>query len=44
VTTATRSTVLPDIPTVGEFVAGYEAITFYGIGAPKYDMVCKMNE
>jgi len=35
VTTATRSPALPDIPTVGEFVAGYEAFTFHGIGAPK---------
>jgi tripartite-type tricarboxylate transporter receptor subunit TctC len=35
VTTAARSPALPDIPTVGEFVAGYEAITFFGIGAPK---------
>ena len=35
VTTATRSPALPDIPTVGEFVTGYEAITFHGIGAPK---------
>jgi tripartite-type tricarboxylate transporter receptor subunit TctC len=35
VTTATRSEVLPDIPTVGEFVAGYEASTWFGIGAPK---------
>ena len=34
-TAATRSPALPDIPTVGEFVAGYEAITFHGIGAPK---------
>src|SRR5215475_1698716 len=35
VTTATRSEVLPDIPTVGEFVAGYEASGWFGIGAPK---------
>jgi tripartite-type tricarboxylate transporter receptor subunit TctC len=35
VTSATRSDVLPDVPTVGEFVPGYEAITWYGIGAPK---------
>jgi len=35
VTAATRSEVLPDIPTVGEFVAGYEASTWFGIGAPK---------
>jgi tripartite-type tricarboxylate transporter receptor subunit TctC len=35
VTTATRSEVLPDIPTVGEFVMGYEASDWIGIGAPK---------
>jgi tripartite-type tricarboxylate transporter receptor subunit TctC len=26
---------LPDIPTVGEFVPGYEATGFFGVGAPK---------
>jgi tripartite-type tricarboxylate transporter receptor subunit TctC len=35
VTTATRLEVLPDIPTVGEFVPGYEASTWNGFGAPK---------
>jgi tripartite-type tricarboxylate transporter receptor subunit TctC len=35
VTTATRSEALPDIPTVGEFVPGYEASTVFGVGAPK---------
>jgi tripartite-type tricarboxylate transporter receptor subunit TctC len=35
VTTATRSEVLRDVPTVGEFVPGYEATGWYGIGAPK---------
>jgi tripartite-type tricarboxylate transporter receptor subunit TctC len=35
VTTTTRSEALPDIPTVGEFVPGYEASSFYGVGAPK---------
>src|SRR5262249_35504105 len=35
VTTATRSETLPDIPTVREFVPGYEATTWYGLGAPK---------
>ena len=34
-TTATRSEALPDIPTVGEFVPGYEASAWHGIGAPK---------
>jgi tripartite-type tricarboxylate transporter receptor subunit TctC len=35
VTTATRLEALPDIPTVSEFVPGYEASGWYGIGAPK---------
>jgi tripartite-type tricarboxylate transporter receptor subunit TctC len=35
VTTATRAEVLPDLPTVGDFVAGYEASQWYGVGAPK---------
>ena len=35
VTTAARSEVLPDLPTVAEFVPGYEASAWYGIGAPK---------
>jgi len=35
VTTATRLDVLPDTPTVGDFVPGYEASGFAGIGAPK---------
>jgi tripartite-type tricarboxylate transporter receptor subunit TctC len=35
VTTANRLEALPDIPTVAEFVPGYEASTWYGIGAPR---------
>jgi tripartite-type tricarboxylate transporter receptor subunit TctC len=35
VTTATRSDALPDISTVAEFVPGYEASAFYGLGAPR---------
>jgi tripartite-type tricarboxylate transporter receptor subunit TctC len=35
VTTSTRSEVLPDIPTVDESLPGYEASTWYGVGAPK---------
>jgi tripartite-type tricarboxylate transporter receptor subunit TctC len=35
VTTATRAEALPDVPTVGEFVPGYEASLWQGIGAPK---------
>jgi tripartite-type tricarboxylate transporter receptor subunit TctC len=34
VTTATRSEALPDIPTVGEFVPGYEASVWFGLSAP----------
>ena len=32
---AKRSDALPDMPTVGDFVPGYEASAWYGIGAPK---------
>ncbi len=35
VTTATRSEVLPDLPTVGDFVPGYEASAWYGVGVPR---------
>ena len=35
VTAATRSAIFPDIPTVAEFVPGYEASDFFGLGAPK---------
>ncbi len=35
VTTATRTAALPNLPTVGEFVPGYEAASFFGIGVPK---------
>jgi tripartite-type tricarboxylate transporter receptor subunit TctC len=35
VTTASRAEVLPDLPTVGDFLPGYEASQWYGIGAPK---------
>jgi tripartite-type tricarboxylate transporter receptor subunit TctC len=34
VTTATRSEVLPDLPTVSDFVPGYEASAWYGVGVP----------
>jgi tripartite-type tricarboxylate transporter receptor subunit TctC len=46
VTSATRSAALPDVPTVGEFVPGYEATAWFGIGAPKdtpADIVAKLN-
>jgi len=47
VTTATRSDALPAIPTVAEFVPGYEASTWFGIGAPKntpVEIVEKLNK
>jgi hypothetical protein len=47
VTTATRSEALPDVPAVGEFVPGYEASTWYGVGAPKNtpaEIVEKLNK
>jgi tripartite-type tricarboxylate transporter receptor subunit TctC len=46
VTTATRSDALPDIPTVGEFLPGYEASGWFGIGAPKntpVEIIEKLN-
>jgi tripartite-type tricarboxylate transporter receptor subunit TctC len=46
VTTSTRSEALPDIPTVGEFVPGYEASGWNGIVAPKntpVDIIQKLN-
>jgi len=46
VTTATRSPVLPDIPTVAEFVPGYEFSFWTGIGAPRNtpaEIVDKLN-
>jgi tripartite-type tricarboxylate transporter receptor subunit TctC len=47
VTTATRSDALPDIPTVGDFVPGYEASGWYGIGAPRNtpaEVIDKLNK
>jgi tripartite-type tricarboxylate transporter receptor subunit TctC len=35
VTGTTRSAELPDVPTMAEFVPGYEASQWYGVGAPK---------
>jgi tripartite-type tricarboxylate transporter receptor subunit TctC len=46
VTTTARLAALPDLQTVGEFVPGYEAIGWYGIGAPKdtpVQIVGKLN-
>jgi tripartite-type tricarboxylate transporter receptor subunit TctC len=47
VTTATRLEALPDLPTVGDFLPGYEASNFRGIGAPKHtpvEIVEKLNK
>ena len=47
ITTATRLDALPDIPTVGEFVPGYEASSIFGLGAPKNtptDIIDKLNK
>jgi tripartite-type tricarboxylate transporter receptor subunit TctC len=35
VTTATRSEALPDVPSVGEFLPGFDASVYYGVAAPK---------
>jgi tripartite-type tricarboxylate transporter receptor subunit TctC len=46
VTTAMRSEALPDVPTVSEFVPGYEASTWFGVGAPRAtpaEIVDKLN-
>ena len=46
VTTAQRSEVLPDLPTVADFVPGYEASAWYGVGAPKgtpAEIIDKLN-
>jgi tripartite-type tricarboxylate transporter receptor subunit TctC len=47
VTGATRSEILPDLPTVAEFLPGYEATSWYGLGAPKGtppEIVDKLNQ
>jgi tripartite-type tricarboxylate transporter receptor subunit TctC len=46
VTTATRSEALPDIPTIGDFLPGYEASVVNGVGAPKNtpaDVIERLN-
>jgi tripartite-type tricarboxylate transporter receptor subunit TctC len=46
VTTAMRSEALPDLPVVGDFVAGYEYSAWYGLGAPKHtpsEIVATLN-
>jgi len=44
---ATRSDALPDVPTVGELVQGYEASAWWGFGAPKNapkEIIDKLNQ
>jgi len=46
VTTVRHSAALPDLPTVGDFVAGYESSGWFGIGAPKntpVEVIGKLN-
>jgi tripartite-type tricarboxylate transporter receptor subunit TctC len=46
VTTTARSAALPDLPTVGDFVPGFEASALFGLGAPRptpADIVEKLN-
>jgi tripartite-type tricarboxylate transporter receptor subunit TctC len=47
ITTAARSDALPDLPTIGEFVPGYEASSVFGLGAPRNtpaEIVDKLNK
>jgi tripartite-type tricarboxylate transporter receptor subunit TctC len=47
VTTANRSDTLPDVPPMRDFVPGYEASQWYGVGAPKgtpADVIAKLNQ
>jgi tripartite-type tricarboxylate transporter receptor subunit TctC len=47
ITSAKRSEALPDLPAVGEFVPGYEASSWWGIGAPRNtpaDIIDKLNK
>jgi tripartite-type tricarboxylate transporter receptor subunit TctC len=47
VTTASRAEMLPDLPTVGEYLAGYEASQWYGVCAPKNtptDIIDRLNK
>jgi len=47
VTSASRAEALPDVPTVGESVPGFEASSFFGVGAPKgtpAEIIDKLNK
>jgi tripartite-type tricarboxylate transporter receptor subunit TctC len=46
VTSAMRSDAMPELPSVGEFVAGYEISTWYGVGAPRgtpTEVIARLN-
>jgi tripartite-type tricarboxylate transporter receptor subunit TctC len=47
VTPAKRSAALPDVPSIGEFVSGYDAFGWYGLGAPSKtppEIINKLSE
>ena len=47
VTTATRSPALPDVPSVNDFVPGYEASSWHGVGVPRntsQEIIEKLNK
>src|SRR5215475_4742997 len=47
VTTAKRSEMLPELPTVAEFLPGYESSLWYGVGAPRNtppEIIAKLNK
>src|SRR4029077_7574581 len=47
VTTAMRAEALPDVPSIGEFVTGYDVTAWYGVGAPKgtpVEVIDKLNK
>lgn len=47
VTSATRSSAMPELPSIGEFIPGYELSTWYGTGAPMgtpVEIIDKLNK
>ena len=47
VTTAMRAEALPNVPSIGEFVTGYDVTAWYGVGAPKgtpVEVIDKLNK
>jgi tripartite-type tricarboxylate transporter receptor subunit TctC len=46
ITTSSRSEALPDVPSLGDFIPGFESSSWYGLGAPKntpVDIIEKLN-